>query len=140
MASGIYNIRDACHDDLPLVINSWVKAHASFTRADGCVIRYVNHPAVVLDLVQRCSVIVAYDPDDPSEVFGWLCHELIQGELVIHYAFIKQVFRRHGIANGLYDRVATGRAFTATHGGFTFAELRARYHFELNPFLLKEPK
>ncbi len=127
-------IRDGRPGDVNLVVNSWITSHAAFTKADGHVVRYVHHPALVLDLVQRCSVVVACDPDDHDEVYGWLCHELVKGELVIHYLFVKFPFRRSGIADQLYEHVATGRPFTATHAGFLMPELRAKYVLIFDPY------
>jgi hypothetical protein len=48
-------------------------------------------------------VLVAYDPDSPDRVYGWLCADR-QGDAVrVHYAYTKLYARGFGIAHALLE-------------------------------------
>jgi len=135
-------IRDGLPSDVNFVVNSWVSAHASFTRADGSVVRYVGHPRVVLDLVQRCSVAVACDPEDADQIYGWIAYERDElGSLIVHYTFTKFAFRSSGIAHQLWRHVnPDNRPVVCTHAGFVLPLVRDRYQVTFDPFVLRDPR
>jgi hypothetical protein len=54
-------------------------------------------------LAAGALVLVAFDPDSPDRVFGWLCADR-QGDAVrVHYAYTKLYARGFGIAHALLD-------------------------------------
>ncbi len=137
--TSLFVVRDAVPADINFVVNSWITSFSAFSKSDGHVVRYTRHPQLVLGLVQRCPVTVACDPDDPDQAYGWLCHELVDGELTVHFAFTKHQFRRLGVADALLRHVnPAGDPFVATHAGFAFDAVRARYRITLDPYRLTE--
>lgn len=120
--------RDAEEADLPLVIGSWL---SSFRCAHAAgMISMGDWHDVMTRQIERviarpdCHVIVAYNPDEDDkrlDLHGWLCFErhyqvmqrvhdargrwveqLVETDTpLIHYCFVKQAFRRLGIARAL---------------------------------------
>lgn len=66
-------------------------------------------------------VDVACDVDDPSQIFGWVAYDGTAPTLCLHWVYVKQLYRRNGIARMLcgvlpvafscWSWVCTGRQF-----------------------------
>jgi GNAT superfamily N-acetyltransferase len=65
-----------------------------------------GHHGVVTRLLARSVVTVAHAPDDPDEVYGWIC----VGARGLHYVYVKELWRRKGVATRLLDGAPVGVA------------------------------
>lgn len=95
------SLRRATPEDLHFVHSSW---HSSYWSAwahkhiDRDV--YHEHQDARISLaLARSEVYVAYFEAAPTEVLGWVAFEPYRG--VLHYAYVKGPYRRHGIGTGL---------------------------------------
>lgn len=61
-----------------------------------------QHHDLVAAILQRGKCLVACDPSAPDEVWGWCCYEPA-GQL-IHYVYVKQLFRHFHLASELVAR------------------------------------
>lgn len=85
--------------DMPFVYNSWMNSYRDFARH-----AFPNEPAYSvyrrtrarLDaLIKRGAELkIACDPDNTTIILGYACAELP----VLHYVYVKEAYRRQGIA------------------------------------------
>lgn len=101
----LFNIRPYSDSDFNIVIDSWTKSFrgSDFSKnmRSGMYKDYmISH---IKSLLERSEVAVACDPDDPNYIFGWACGNQIGRSKIpqLHYVWIKEAFREHGIARAL---------------------------------------
>lgn len=89
--------------DVPFIFSSWLKSYAKARGLAGSEkAAYFRAQHAVIDrLLQRSQVLVACDPSDPGEVWGYCVNDT----RAIHWVYVKQVFRRFGIATELLRQV-----------------------------------
>lgn len=133
-------IRDAEESDVSFIFNSWLR---SFRNGALCThvansVYFTEHHKILEKLLTRSNVIVACDPADASNVYGWLCFEHVQGVFVVHYAYVKQTFRNLGILNSLLDK--TGHDFVNaglySHWNFHASKMAANRNLLYHPYIL----
>lgn len=100
--------RRAGEQDLVFVLDSWLDSYRT-AHAAGLIAmedwRVVMGPQI-RKLLQRpgAEVIVAYKPKEASgraDLYGWIAVEGGLAEPHVHYCYVKQPYRRMGIARGL---------------------------------------
>lgn len=144
-------VRAAVESDLPLIVHSWVQEmrHASTARGIPDQVYFPEQRRLVLGLLQRAAVVVAHNPDDEHHVYGVACVEGGGPTPVLHWLYVKSVYRQVGLGGALLDhalgpvaeRAAAAvtqltKLFThrAEHGGRP--DLLARWKLVPNPYLL----
>lgn len=54
-----------------------------------------------------CTWAVACSKDDPTKIYGWLCGQradtLAGDQAVVHYVYVKKLYRRMGFGTALFD-------------------------------------
>jgi ribosomal protein S18 acetylase RimI-like enzyme len=128
------SLRPAHAADTAFVVDSWLK---SFRSSSGDVpgpIYWRSHREVVDALLQRANVLVACNPEDASQIFGWAAFEKRAGVLVLHYLYVKEPFRRYGIATRLL-RTLSAKGCQYTHHTKAFARMARTWRAHFNPYL-----
>ena len=102
--------------DLNYVRSSWLKTYSTsdFAKSINHDLFFKRHTVVVNDLLSRCLVTVACDPEDPSFIFGWIAYEL--DPACVHYVCVKNRYRRdYGVGKRLLTAAFPdfGNAFVA---------------------------
>lgn len=134
-------IRRANDEDIPFIFNSWLKSYkASGPISKGVVaaIYYENHHKLIQKIAMRATVYVACDKNDPTNIYGFMAGEYIEGILVIHYVYIKHSFRRLGIAKELFNSFNhdTSSASCYTHFTRAIERIAERYNMVYHPYLI----
>jgi GNAT superfamily N-acetyltransferase len=124
----LVTIRPAEEGDTALLFNSWLRSYRDSPRVNGTpsalYYRY-HHPLVTRVLARpESSVLCAVDPRKPDRIHGWLCFEWAGSVLVVHYLYVKQIWRRKGIARLLAETAGLERG---TPVAYTF-ESKAAPH------------
>lgn len=137
-------IRLARPSDVNFILNSWLKSYRSSYAVKGVcdTIYYREQKRIIMALVNKpgMALFVASDPDDANEIFGWLCAEQRAASasptLVVHYAYVKQAFRRLGILRALLETFDVPQGgLMHTHESFGSHECAMRLGSIYNPFL-----
>ena len=140
------SLRPATGADANFVLSSWLK---SFFRNRQMWVPlplaeheyFHGHHRLLEKLLQRASVVVACDQQDPSQILGWLCYEMIREPkeiLVVHFVYVKSAYRGFGVGRQLWNAVHVPDIRTvATHWTKRLKEDKAelRYNLEYNPYL-----
>jgi hypothetical protein len=113
-------VRPSRDSDKPFIYDFWLDSFRLAHAAGPIPMRMYRHVYMQAldDLLARpgVEVLVACSPTDDDQVFGFLCFER-RTIPVVHYAYVKQVFRRERVATVLMTAagIPTGRPFVYTY-------------------------
>lgn len=106
MEAAVWKIRDIREGDLPFVFQTWLKSFKTdshFAHRIRDTVYFPNHHLIVEILLERATTLVACLEDDEDVILGYLTFERdLRGMPVLHYAFVKEAWRRNGVARSLY--------------------------------------
>lgn len=96
-------LRAAKPSDVPFLTSTWLKSYRDAPAVRGVPNRvyYYYHHKVLEALLTRCTVMVACYDHTPDQILGYVCAELFDSALVVHYVYTKQTFRGFGVARKL---------------------------------------
>lgn len=101
------SFRPAESRDMPFVMSSWLKSFKT-SNAAGLLpfnLYYDAYRLAIQQLLDRGSVVyVAYVPGEDeakSDIYGWACVERGFDKPLVHYVYVKQPYRRLGVAKAL---------------------------------------
>ncbi len=93
-----------------LVVQSWLRssARSKFAALMPKLQYEAEEHALIEDMLANPAniVLVAELAEVPGEVHGWLAHD----ETAVHYVYVKQLYRRQGIASRLFDAAVESTA------------------------------
>lgn len=135
------SIRDAQPSDLPFIYSSWLKSYkhdSKLGRSIRSSIFFENYREVLDKLLLNSSIKIISAPNDSNVILGYLVYSYdLNKDLIIHYCFVKQPFRRLGLANTLINSVNLGFRVICTH---ITNEIQSHalneLSYEYNPILL----
>jgi GNAT superfamily N-acetyltransferase len=143
-------IRKIEQGDIEFVFNSWLKSHRGkglISRDVDNTIYFSEHHKIIERILPRATTLLAVNPDDHGTIYGYLTFEVIEGILVVHYCYTKQVFRGMGVLRQLLTQVEhdfnrnTGLYSHQTEIG---RRLSLKYNLIYHPYMLinynPEPK
>ncbi len=94
-------------DDLGFVLKSWIRTYANSPWA-GALSRERLVAAIkgtITDLIERgAEVTIACSRRRPEVIYGFVCHEAGYDWPVIHFVFVKPLYRGMGIGKELVAR------------------------------------
>lgn len=133
------DIRNASPPDFALIRDAWLKSYrkAEDTRGIDSEDYYRHHGDLVELALLTCNVKVASWVKDRTQLYGWICGiEHPRLGAILHYAYVKSMFRRLGIGRQLLLALFPTRAercMTTTHR--TWASTLAPMAQHYNPYL-----
>ncbi len=138
--------REAQPADQGFIFNSWLKsfrANSEWAHAMPAQIYYDNHKRVVAQLLHDSSVLVAANPDDPDQIFGYVVYQPTLGHVaVLHWLYVKHTYRRLGIGGEVF-RTALRLAqhddtlpVVGTHFTTLWSALADKWRLVFNPYVI----
>jgi hypothetical protein len=137
--------RDAQHEDLNLVFDSWLK---EFRLSPVGVqiesdVYYPNYRKHLGRIIRASTVTIACNPDDPDQIYGYAVHRLIGDIRVVSWIFVKAPFRAMGIGRRVFDEIGAADVVTHLSNWVTKTKLQTRRPGQIqlpedivyNPFL-----
>jgi hypothetical protein len=96
-------IREANEVDVNFIFSSWLKSYrlSSFAKQISNAVYFPEQHKLIENLLKSSVVLVACNIEDPDQVYGWVCATKIMSVYCLHYIYIKQQFRKFGIARFL---------------------------------------
>lgn len=139
----IIKIRKATEADVPFIFSSWLKSYRSsfFGQNISTTIFYNEHHKVIERLLKSCEVWIACNDNDSTELYGFICAEVQQGILIIHYTYVKQLFRTLGIGKMLLRAINydSSKATIFTHNTKHGQRLANRFNLVHSPYIALTP-
>lgn len=109
-ASNEVAYRAATADDVPFILDSWMKSWRKSPWA-GCIVNNsyfkVQRETIEQLIARGAKLEVACSPTKPTQILGWVCSELTtdpEPRTVIHYIYVKDPYLRLPIAATLVQR------------------------------------
>lgn len=132
-------IRAATEKDLGFIFNSWLKSYKSsaYSKFITNPVYYDMHHKVVESILKRSKVFVAVDPKDTDRIFGYICTEISADTHIVHYAYVKETFRKMGIFRLLIEELKLPKAFFHSHSTLLGSTVAGRLdnNAVYNPYL-----
>ena len=137
--------RDARPTDANFVISSWLESYRSSDYAKHMPksVYFDNYKHVVTKLLSNARVIIACNPEDWDQIFGYISFsDIVPHAPVLHYMYVKYPFRKMRIAEGMFKEM--GRLtlpegpIICTHANSLFDDKCKKYDLIYNPFLIEK--
>lgn len=132
-------IRRMVDDDRAYITHTWLHTHRHFgdwhVRMDREV--YMRcHRLVVHRLIEAHATLVAYDPEDPRVILGFLCGDNYASAPVVHFIYVRDRLRRFGVAKALMLELGwvTSAPIIATHWTSAVKSLQQQRPIMFNPY------
>ena len=125
------------------IYNSWLKSYGKSNEARRMIGRvYFQGFENIINQIRDSNayVALALNPDDSDQILGYVVFSF-DDEIalsVIHYVYVKEAFRRLGIAKKLLDQAhgkVKDEAIICTFANEIFDELKDKYLLTYNPFM-----
>ena len=100
--------RDPVPGDIVLVLDAWSKGFKSSPWA-GTVPNNLWHETITTTVTQLLArgakLVILASAAKPDQIVGFGCWEAVQGGLCVHYLYIKDPFRKRGLATALLRHI-----------------------------------
>lgn len=99
-------IRPAKGSDIAFIYSTWLNSYRNDSSIGLSVRKSVffdNYQLILDQLMDSSETIIACQPDEENVVYGFMTFD----PKTIHYAFVKEAFRRLGIAKSLFQYAFT---------------------------------
>ena len=134
-------VRKAGRADIPFITSSWLRSFRDgyLVRSIPNTVYYYQHHKILEALLPRSVVLIACNEENPDQILGWICAEVVDTALVIHYMYVKQPFRKFGIAKrlvGILEESESPPAVMVTHSTPISRPIIKDKGWVYNPYLL----
>jgi len=137
-------IRKAGRADIPFITSSWLESfrNAPMVRGVPNSIYYHYHHKSLEEVLPRSVVLMACNAEDTDQLVGFICAEVFEKSLVVHYVYVKQAFRRLEVAKRMLQTLIDSEKpeliqYTAqTPSIFEFERKLKDQGMVYNPYLL----
>lgn len=136
-------IRKGIASDAPFIFSSWLKSMRSgpFARDITNSVYFAESHKVIERLLKTCEVHVACDAAQEADIYGYICGERIDGIFILHFIYVKHMYRNLGIGTQLLNSFAhdSGAPSMYTHHNETAKALAAKYRMIYSPYIALTP-
>jgi GNAT superfamily N-acetyltransferase len=134
----LIRLRDANETDIDFIFNSWLKSFrdSAFALKIQSPIYFAEQHKVIERLVKHSRVVIACNDSDPSQIFGWICADILQGIFCLHYVYVKHSFRRLGIGKVLLNAFEHEGAGVYTHKTRAMDAFGEKFNLVYHPYIL----
>jgi len=133
-------LRPAGQEDVNLIFNSWLKSYRSSyaTKNITSTFYFSEHHKVIERILKVGKTIIACNDEDPSQVYGYVVGDEVDGIFVLHYLYVKHSFRGLGIGKVLFNSFDHDPTVAAlyTHHTHSAHRLAAKYNMLHHPYIL----
>jgi GNAT superfamily N-acetyltransferase len=141
-------IRPFREDDAGFVLSSWLKSYATsawaksvtdqalWDKRRASTLYWNGHHALVSAILRRPGTLisVAAWEEDADVLAGWMCQERRHDAVLLHYLYVRERFRRNGIATELAK--ALPERVLYTHRSRVVSRLPLPPHWAFDPYVL----
>ena len=108
--------RQANAQDVPFIFSSWLKSYhnSNFALSIPSTMYFKEQHKLIEQIITRSTVLVAVNPEDQSQIYGWICADTAGAVPIIHYLYVKHPYRKFGLGRMLVDLIST-EPFIYTH-------------------------
>ena len=125
---------------VPLIESSWKRSYRRHLAEVSTSVYYDEMNRLVPALLARSTVLVACDPADPDQVYGYAVVEVdtrhAPPRAIVHYVYVKSPFRRLGVGMRLIEcaLISSPTARCCSHITSTVTPWASLRGIDYNPF------
>ena len=102
------------------VMHSWLKSHrdqSKYHRNIPYLLYYAGQQAGIKKTMENSECLIASPKGEPGIIVGYLVYEDRGSDdyVILHYCYVKNKFRRMGLADHLIAEISKGRKLLASH-------------------------
>lgn len=132
-------LRPATESDVNFIFKSWLRCYRHSFNTRGCEnpVFFAQHHKLIEGLCKKASIVIACNHDDISQIYGFICSEMVDNLPVIHFVYVKEMFRRMGVAALLAENAGFKREAPVfyTHRTYSSEGLEKKFAMVYNPYL-----
>jgi hypothetical protein len=136
---GQIRLRPATESDVPFIFNSWLKCYRHSHNTRGCEnpVYFAQHHVLLEGLCKRSNIVMACNENDISQIYGYVCSEMVENVLVVHFIYVKEMYRKFGVAAMLAEAVGFKKDAPVfyTHRTYSSEGLEKKFAMVYNPYL-----
>lgn len=92
---------------MQFIFNSWLE---NWRYSDECKrmsndVYYRRFKAIIAELLTTSLIVIAFNPEDEDQVYGYICYKKIEDIFVLHYAYVKFTYRRQKLFHRMLREV-----------------------------------
>ena len=133
-------LRPAASEDVSFIFSSWLKSfrNSFFAKPIDNTVYFSEQHKLIEKLVKQAPVIMACNPDDISQIYGFICAQRIEGVFCLHYLYVKHSFRKLGIGRALVNSFEhdSSSAGVYTHHTACGEILKHKFNLVYHPYIL----
>lgn len=131
-------------EDFAFIYNTWVQSFRN--QIDNKWQDYQHYKAkqslIIQSILKRTNstkVLLASYADDPDTYLGWICYEQLTKFKVVHYMYVKKIYKRNGIAKMLLTRAGfkIDKPIPCSHATYILDKVADKYQVLYLPELKK---
>jgi hypothetical protein len=108
-------IRESTSKDKAFITSTWYQSYYPKSNLPFDDYKYYQN-RLMKSLLENSTILIACDDTDTTQIFGWLVYMNVLNEPVIHYCYVKTIYRRFGAAKALMTRaLEDNETFLYTH-------------------------
>lgn len=125
------------------ILATWLSSYRKSRWVEGVesAVYYARQREVVEALLQRQHFKVARWLENPDHLYGWICYGGDQGNVIVHYCYIGEKYRKLGIGRALLESIpwyTPGDRVIATHYSQIVSPVFEKlFKVENDPYLLR---
>jgi len=96
---------------------------------------YDKFKKILTTIFQKALVLVACSDQENDQIYGYIVYEATD-PLIVHFIYVKYVYRREGIAGELLQKVRkSSDPVVCTFANYPFLKLKIKWRLTYNPWL-----
>lgn len=111
-------LRETTSNDTNFIFNSFLRSfHAAYpNKYVPDALFYKPQSRIITYLLDTADCLIACYPEAPEQIIGWILSQPRSEATVIHYLYIKNQYRKQGIAKDILSQVLNGNSLViASH-------------------------
>lgn len=131
-------IRQAEVDDIPFIKNSWLKSYRDTMKHMDQSLYKKNQDRLMCQILASSQCLVACSPDEHKQIYGWIIFETINNIAILHYVYVKMIYRKYKIASELFRMIERDKSIPVIASHFTrrFHDVKKPWNLTYNPYIL----
>lgn len=109
-------LRSMIEGDINFVLSTWLKSYYEELKRNGSKgviypkddVFFQGHQSRIKEVLKTSECLVCVAPDEDNQIIGWIVFD----KDAIHYCYVKQVFRKMGVARELQKQAIQPRSYS----------------------------
>lgn len=117
-----YTFRPYTKEDVNFIQSSWGHSYykgSDFSDYMSPTTFHYHHRPIRERILSKdnVAIIVCVANTNENQIIGWICVETLHDtkQLIVHYVYVKELYKGEGIANDLFNRAVTSRPVFVSH-------------------------